>query len=185
MASLQTAYHQNISKTYGFTLVEVVLAMMIMASGLMILTNSWGSTYTRLKKTQVQVQMAALLERKVYEIEKEYKNKSLETIPEEKTDEFGSELPGYSWTMKSQKLELPDLSSMLGGQDDEQNDSGPGGQSMSLTTIIKMFTEHLNKSIKEVKVEIVYTGDKKPQYMDVVFYLIDYDRPLPLPGAGG
>ncbi len=161
----------------AFTLIEVVLAMMIMASGLFILTNSWSGTYNRLKNTQVKVQLAALLERKVVEIEREYKNKSLDSIPEEKEDSFGEDLPEYSWKMTSQKLELPDLSAVLESQQD--------GVKTDLASLMKIFSEHISKSVKEVKVEVTYKDKKKPITVDVVFYMIDYDRPLPVPGGAG
>ncbi len=164
-------------KKTGFTLIEVVLALMVMSSGLFILTNSWSGTYKRLQKTQVQVQLAALLERKVVEIEREYKNKPLDSIPEEKEDNFGEDLADYSWKMTSQKLELPDLSPILQAQDKD-------GVSTDLTSIMKLFTEHLSKSVKEIKVEVTYKDKKKPIRVDVVFYMVDYDRPLPVPGAG-
>lgn len=159
----------------AFTLIEVVLAMMIMASGLFILTNSWSGTYNRLKKTQVKVQLAALLERKVVEIEREYKNKSLDSIPEEKEDSFGEELAEYSWKMTSQKLELPDLSAVMESQQD--------GVKTDLASLMKIFSEHISKSVKEIKVEVTYKDKKKPITVDVVFYMIDYDRPLPVPGG--
>ncbi len=166
----------------GFTLIEVILAMMIIASGLLVLSNSWSGTYSRLRKTQIQVQMAALLERKVIEIEKEYKGKPIDTIPEEKEDTFGSDLPEYSWKMTSQKLELPDITPLLiaGGAN-----GGDSGAKLDLISIMKMFTEHLGKSIREVKIEIIYQDKKKPIHVDVVIYMIDYDRPLPFGGAGG
>ena len=69
-----------VKNSKAFTLIEVVMAMMIMASGLMILTNSWSGTYNRLRKTQIQVQLAALLERKVVEIEREFKGKPLDSV---------------------------------------------------------------------------------------------------------
>lgn len=165
----------------GFTLIEVILAMTIIASGLMVLSNAWSGTYTRLRKTQVQVQMAALLERKIIEIEKEYKGKPIDTIPEEKEDTFGSELPDYTWKMTSQKLELPDISPLLAAT----NASDTGGTNLDLVSIMKMFTEHLSKSIREVKIEIIYHDKKKPITVDVVIYMIDYDKPLPFGGAGG
>ncbi|MBC7754259.1 MAG: prepilin-type N-terminal cleavage/methylation domain-containing protein [Moraxellaceae bacterium] len=168
-----------IKRSSGFTIIEVILAMMIMASGLLILSNSWSGTYTRLRKTQVQVQMAALLERKIIEIEKEYKGKPIDSIPDEKEDTFGSELPEYSWKMTSQKLELPDISPLLKAN----NGSDTGGTKLDLISIMKMFTEHLNKSIREVKVEIIYQDKKKPIRVDVVIYMIDYDKPLPMGGA--
>lgn len=150
---------------------------MVMAAGLFILTNSWSGTYSRLRKTQIQVQIAGLLERKVTEIEREYKGKSLESVPEEKEDNFGSELPQYTWKMTSRKLEIPDMSAMLTAQE--------GGADPTLLQIMKLFSEHLSKSIKEVKVMVIYTEGKKPITADVTIYMIDYDRPLPVPGAGG
>jgi general secretion pathway protein I len=163
----------------AFTLLEVMLAMMVIASGLFILTNSWSGTYNRLRKTQIQVQMASLLERKVVELERDFKGKSLDSIPEEKEDDFGSDVPNFSWTMKSRKLEVPDLSSSLMAQ------SKGDGASEMLLTVMKAFTEHLSKSIKEVKVVVTYHDKKKPMTADVTFYVVDYDRPLPIPGGGG
>ncbi len=162
-------------KQKGFTLIEVVLAMMVMAAGLFILMNSWAGTYNRLRKTQIQVQMVALLERKVSEIEREYKGKSLDSIPEEKEDDFGSEVPGYSWKMKSRLLEVPNLSSSLVSRD--------GGADQTMLMIMKMFTDHLSKSIKEVNISVTYVDKKKPIVSEVTIYMIDYDRPLPIPGA--
>lgn len=168
---------KSLKNKNGFTLIEVVLALVVMASGLFILTNSWAGTYSRLRKTQTQVQVAALLERKVTEIEREYKGKSLESIPEEKEDNFGSELPNFSWKMKSKKLEVPDISASLTAQD--------GGADPNLILIMKTFTEHLSKSIKEVNISVSNTEGRKPLTADVTIYMIDYDRPLPIPGAGG
>jgi general secretion pathway protein I len=162
----------------GFTLIEVILALIVMSAGLFILTNSWSGTYSRLRKTQIQVQLAALLERKVTEIEREYKNKSLESIEDEKEDKFGGDVPDtYSWKMTSKKLEIPDISAALVAQGEGGNDA--------LTTIMKTFTDHLSKCIKEVKVSVINTELGKPLEVDVTIYMIDYDKPLPIPGMGG
>ena len=66
----------------AFTLIEVVLAMMVMASGLFILTSSWSGTYNRLKRTKIHVEMTTLLERKAFEVEREFKGKALDSITE-------------------------------------------------------------------------------------------------------
>ena len=167
----------KLNKKKGFTLLEVVLALVVMASGLFILTNSWASTYSRLRKTQVQVQIASLLERKVTEIEREYKNKSLETIPDEKDDNFGSELPQYSWRLKSKKFEMPNLAALLTAQ--------PGGADATLLSLMNMYTEYLGKCVKEVNVSVIFKEGKKPIIADVTIYMVDYNRTLPLPGASG
>ena len=166
----------SLKKRQGFTLIEVVLAIVVMSSGIFILTNSWSGTYNRLRKTQIQVQLAALLERKITEIEREYKNKSLDSIDEEKEDKFGGDVPDtYSWKMQSKKLEIPDISAALTAQD--------GGANESLILLMKTFTEHLSKSIKEVKISVINTELGKPLVADVTIYMIDYDKPLPIPGA--
>lgn len=167
--------NSKIRSQKAFTLIEVVLALMIMAAGLFILMNSWAGTYNRLRKTQIQVQMVALLEKKVSEIEREYKGKSLDSIPEDKEDDFGSEVPGYSWKMKSRLLEVPDLTASLVSRD--------GGADQTMLMIMKMFTDHLSKSVKEINIAVTYKDKKKPIVSDVTIYMIDYDRPLPIPGA--
>ena len=162
-----------VCKQKGFTLIEVVLAMMIMTVGLSIMATSWNSTYTRLRKTQIQVQLASLLERKVVEIERENKNTSIDNYPESKEDDFGTELPGYSWKMESQKFNLPNLAGIIGGSEDN-----------TLATIFKLFSEHLNKTVLEVKITVFFKDKKKKYEASVVIYKIDYDRPLPIPGVG-
>lgn len=160
----------------AFTLIEVVLALMVMASGLFILTNSWTGTYNRLRKTQNQVQLAALLERKVTEIEREYKGKSLESIPEEKEDDFGSELPGYSWKLVSKKFQMPDLTPLLTSQE--------GGADATLLSLMKTYTEHLSKSVKELKITVTYREGRKPLVADITIYMMDFNRPISVPTAG-
>lgn len=162
----------------AFTLIEVIMALIVISSGLFILTNSWSGTYSRLRKTQIQVQLAALLERKVAEIEREYKNKSLDSIEEEKEDKFGGEVPDtYSWKMTSRKLEIPDLSPLIA--------AGDGGGGPTMMMVMKLFTDHLSKSIKEVKISVINTELSKPLIADVTIYMVDYDRPINLPGLGG
>ncbi len=175
--AVETKLRSEKKNKQGFTLLEVVLALVVMASGLFILTNSWASTYSRLRKTQVQVQIASLLERKVTEIEREYKNKSLESIPEEKEDNFGSELPQYTWRLRSKKFEMPNLSAMLTAQ--------PGGADPILMTLMTTYTEFLSKCIKEVNVSVTFTEGKKPLVADVTIYMVDYNKSLPLPALGG
>lgn len=133
----------------------------------------------RVRKTQLNVEVAALLERKMVEVEMEYQDKPLDSIPEEKEDDFGSEYPQYSWRMTSRELELPDFASALTAQS--------GGSDELTMTIMKTLREHLSKSIKEVKVIVIFKGGKKPLEFSVTQYFVDYDRQIDLPafGAGG
>lgn len=155
----------------GFTLLETLLAVVILASALLLLTNSWNSSYLRLRKTQNQFEVAALLERKMTEIEIEYRGKSVDEISEEKSGDFGKEYPQYEWRMESKKLEIPDISATMAAQD--------GGANPLLQSVIKQLTEGLSKSIKEVTVVVINKNAKpEPLEYSVTTYFIDYNKEL-------
>lgn len=161
----------------GFTLIETVMAMVILSSGIMLLANSWSGSFMRVRKTQLSTEVTALLERKMVEVEMEYAGKSLDSIPEETEDDFGSDYPQYSWRMTSKEFEVPDISATLTAQ--------AGGADEMALTIMKTLTEHLSKSVKEVKVTVIYKGAKKPLEFSVTQYFVDYDREIPMPSMPG
>lgn len=157
----------------GFTLIETLLAMVILSSALLLLTNSWSSSFLRVRKTQQQFEVATLLERKMTEVEIEFKGKSLDEIPEEKSDNFGDKYPQYSWKLNSKKLEIPDLSSLLGGDD------GGGNNQKMMMSLVKQMSETLSKAIKEVTVTVTFKPAKgKPLEYSVTQYFVDYDKEI-------
>jgi general secretion pathway protein I len=156
----------------GFTLLETLLAVVILSSALLLLTNSWGSSYMRIRKTQRQFEVAALLERKMTDVELEYRGKSLDEIQEERgPEEIGEEYPQYQWKMTSRKLELPDISSTLASKE--------GGADAFTMGLVKQLSEGLSKAVKEVTVTIIYTeGKQKPLEYSVTTYFVDFDKEL-------
>lgn len=164
-------------KKRGFTLVETVIAMTIISSGLLLLANSWSGSFMRVRKTQLSTEVAALLERKMVEVELKYTSKPLDSIPEEEEDDFGSEYPQYSWKMESREFEVPDFSAALTAK--------AGGADEMTLTVMKTLATHLSKSIKEVKVTVLVKGGKKPLAFSATQYFVDFDKPLPMPGVPG
>jgi len=161
----------------GFTLLETLLAVVILSAGILLLTQSWSGSFLRLRKTQLNQEVAALLERKMAEIELEYRGKPLDSIKEEDGDDFGSEYPDYRWKMTSREFQSPNLGSIMAGKD--------GGANQMLLTMIQQLTEHLSKTIKEVKVSVIYTKAKKPLEYSIVTYFVDYNKPLSIGGSSG
>jgi general secretion pathway protein I len=160
----------------GFTLLETLLAMIILSTGILLLTNSWSGSFLRIRKTQLNSEVSALLERKMVEVEAEYKDKPLESIPEEKEDDFGSDYPQYSWKLESQEFKIPDLSAGMTSRD--------GGANEMLLSIIKQLSEHLNKSVKEVRVTVLYKPKSgKELSFSVTRYYVDFNKELPMPGV--
>lgn len=167
-----------IQKSKGFTLLEVIMAVAIMSTGILLVTMSWSGTFQRMKKTQINTEVVALIERKMAELDAKYKNKPLESIPEAEEDNFGDEYPQYSWKMESRQFEMPDLTSYLTARE--------GGADQFTTMTMKTFTDHLSKTIKEIRLTVIYKPTNKPEqtYTVTTFY-VDYNKEPPMPGGLG
>ena len=117
---------------------------------------------------------AFLLDSKMVELENTYA-KQVDRIPENDGGEFENN-PGYTWSMKSQKFTMPDLRSLIIA-------SGEGNE--NLLALIDKLTEFFNESVIEMQVQIKYTKGKKSVKYRATTFMIDFDKPLPLPGLGG
>lgn len=159
----------------GFTLLEVMVALVIVSGVILALANSWSGSFMRIRKSALNNDVATLLERKMIEIEAKYKDKMIGEIPEEATGDFGSDVPNYRWELKSRDLELPDLTAVLVGQE--------GGADEMLITMIKQTTEFLSQSIKEVKISVFAKVKGKEKEYSAVQYFIDYNKDFALGGA--
>jgi general secretion pathway protein I len=147
------------------------VALVILSTSLILLSNSWVGTYSRIRKAQLNFVVSALLERKMTEIELKYRGKPLQSIPDEEEDDFGEGYEQYTWEMKSKELKLPDISAAMTAQE--------GGADQLTMSLVKQLTEGISKSVKEVQVTVLYkTGRKEPAVMkwSVTTYFIDYDR---------
>jgi len=160
----------------AFTLVEVLIAMSLLATALLLLMNSWTMATGRIKKTQTAFEMASLLERKMNDFERKYKGKPLSEIQDSEEDDFGDEYPQYSWKMAAKKLEMPDIAASLSARE--------GGVDAMTQTVIKQLTDQLSKSIKEVTITVILKTGKKNIEISATTYFVDYDQPLNLGGVG-
>lgn len=168
--------HKQSNSQKGFTLLETVIAMVILAGALVILSSSWSASFMRVKKAQRYFEASTLLERKMTEIDLQFRGKSLDSIPDSKEGEFDG-VDDYTWKMTAKKLEIPDFSSSLASRD--------GGVDEMTMSIIKQLTEAMSKSVKEVTVTVIYTKAKKPIEYSVTTYFVDYNKEIPLGMPGG
>ena len=84
--------------------------------------------------------------------------------------------PGYSWVMKSQFFELPDMSGAMTSRE--------GGADEILLTILRTTSEFVKQSTKEVSVTVIYRGKKGSEIKHTVTSdFVDYTKDLPLPGG--
>lgn len=164
------------AKSGGFTLLEVLIAMAILTGVIITLSQTWSGNYNRLRKITLANNVATLLERKMTEIEAQYRAQPVSQIPEEDSGDFGDQLSSYSWTLKSRKFEMPNVTALLTSQE--------GGANELLITMVKQLSEFLSKAIKEVTVSIIFkSGSKKATY-EATTYFVDWEQELNIPGGG-
>lgn len=163
----------------GFTLLEVLVAMIIILGAILVVTNAWSGNLARLEKSRINDTMAILLQRKMTEVELKYQTKPIAEIPEEESGDFGGAYPQYTWTMTSKEFEMPNVADSLIARE--------GGADQALIQIMTQMTEMMGKAIKEVAVTVVYTSKRSKNQLKqtVGTYFIDYNTPLPIGGGGG
>lgn len=163
----------------GFSLIEVLLALSILSGALLVVSMAWSTSNLRLKKMKTNYQVAYLLDYKVSELERKYRNE-ITLLPDEEEGDF-SDLSDiykdYTWKLVSKKFELPDLTPLLS---QNQESSNP-----MMSMVLKQMTEFFNQSVKELTVTIIYKYKKNTVQYSASTFLIDYNQVLPMPNMGG
>jgi len=107
MKSFLTLSFQNLKNNKkGFTLIEVLVAVTIMAGVVTTVALAWNTNTLRIRKSQNFNIVSSLIEQKMTELEVEYEDKKLTEIPEELSGDFGSDYPKYRWTFTSQDFQI-------------------------------------------------------------------------------
>jgi general secretion pathway protein I len=151
--------------------------MAILSGALVLLSNAWGGAFRSIKKGKQQHEVSLLLERKMTELDLEFRGKPLTEIPEEREEDFGKEFPDAKWKMKSREFEFPDLSPMLGSSNEKPDEM--------TEMIFKQLSEVIKKSVKEVKVTVMVNDGKKLKEYSAVTYFVDYNQTLSSGAAEG
>jgi general secretion pathway protein I len=158
----------------GFTLIEVLVAMVILTGGVMVIANSWSGNFMRIRNSRVNNTMAALLERKMTEMEIKYRDKSVDEIADSEAGEFGPQYPGYRWEMSAQKFEMPDMSGALIARD--------GGADEMTLMIVRTVQDFIKEVVKEMSVTVYYRARNGNEIKNsVTTYFVDYSKDLPVP----
>lgn len=165
----------------GFTLIEVLIAIAILAGLALMVSSSWSGNVRRYQKAKINVQAAELLQRKLLEIEARY-SKNVPSLPIEQlqTGTFEeTRFSDYSWEWEARALELPDLSAMI----------STDGEDTILVAVLNQFRDYLVASIKEIKVTVKYQKGKnvEPLKFTVATYMVDYNQNISMgmPGVEG
>lgn len=163
----------------GFSLIEILIALTILASSLVVISTAWSTTMQRMRKMKMQYQAGFLLDYKVSDFERMYKDK-LGQLPEDESGNFedlGAEYKAFTWRLQSKKFELPDLTPILAQRKQ--------GADVILSTMMGQLSDYFREAAREVTVTITYTYKKQSLKYSATTFLVDYNQQLPMPGMGG
>ncbi len=159
----------------GFTLVEVMIAVIIMTGVIVSVNAVWSGNLMRVRRANMYSNMAFLLEQKMAEVEVLYRGKPLDEIPDEDSGDFGADFAEYSWQITSQEFEMPDLSGAMIAE------QGPVDE--LFLQLIQQTTEMINQSVREVSVSVTMTAPNGRRVShNVTTYFVDFN--VGLPGGG-
>ena len=159
----------------GFTLLEVLIALMIIAGSIVALSTAWSNNFMRFRKSKNYHQVALLLERKMVELEEEFRDKPVASMPEKLNGNFGKDFPKARWEFESQDFVMPNLKPLMISE-------GQGND--MLLGIVQRMEDYFNASVKEAKLTVfVKINKNKEVKYTITRYFVDYSQQLG--GAGG
>ena len=167
-----------IKKNLGFTLIEVLVALLLVSGTALVTTNMWSRNLLYIGGSRIYDKVAFLLDQKISELEVQYSN--IEELPEIEEGDFGKEYPDFRWEMESQPFDMPDISSLL--------IEGAGSEGIDNTTLslIGQVKDLIRNSVKEVKVTVFVKYKKRERSYSVVTYFTSQNVDLSsVVGAGG
>ncbi len=161
----------------GFSLIEVMIAMLILSGAMIALSQSWSGSLFSFRKAQSVNTIVSLLKKKTTELEIKYKGLSFNEIPKDEAGGFDQGYEDFTWQSETQDLEFPDLSQVLISKE--------GGANEMLLTVVKQMTDFFSKSIKELRVSIIWKSAKREVKYSIVTYLVNNQEAGSFAGAGG
>lgn len=147
----------------GLTLLEMVIALALLASALLIVIESQFQGIFRARKTQIQFEMTLLLKTQMNRILEEYAIKGYQNLPETLSGDFGQDYPGYRWELKTQ----PAPEGIV-AQHFNFAQSDP-----LLNSIIQSLDELARRSWKQVTLSVTYDKARKPITRQVTTWVVD------------
>ncbi|MDZ4678256.1 MAG: prepilin-type N-terminal cleavage/methylation domain-containing protein [Oligoflexia bacterium] len=154
----------------GFTLIEVLMSILLLATTSVILYQSWNGSLLAVRKGRTYSTIALLLQKKAVEFELETKDKTVDDIKDEETGDFGSEYADYKWEIKAKPFTVPSLF--------PKNADGEN-QNELMTLVIKTLTDYFEKAVREIQITVVYSHGTKVQRHSLSTIYIDYKKELP------
>lgn len=159
-----------IKKNKGFTLIEILISLLILAGSTLIISRIGSGNQKRTIKINDYHTIVHLMETKIAELEFEWRKKNFDSIPKELKGEFETE-KHFSWSVKTQKLNLSNPQQLMKLGDQQKDFS---------LKILKVISEFLSSAILETKLTIHYKKGIFKSAYSMTTYIVDHNKEVQL-----
>lgn len=149
----------------GFTLIEILGSILILSLLAAVSSQITYGNFKKAQKAKILRKSNTLLQLKMSELEAEYKNESIISLPNEDKGKFEQE-PNYSWEYITQPFQMPSALTLLQTQELAQNDIN--------IKVIEVIRDILTKTIIELKLTVVYSKGLQQLKYSLSSYFVNY-----------
>ena len=149
----------------GFTLVEVILAVVILSGSLLVFMTTWRSSRALFQRSMLNEEVAMLLEKKVSDIQMEFGDNPTQ-IPEEASDQFEEPYKQYKWSIQTRPFDISIIKSLASSQE--------GGVDDIMLSVIDQFVDVSKQAVREVKITVSTQIGKKELSYSLSTLFVDF-----------
>ncbi|MBI2711859.1 MAG: prepilin-type N-terminal cleavage/methylation domain-containing protein [Bdellovibrio sp.] len=161
----------------GFTLLEVLIAIMIMAMALgSIIAIQGGAIVATARAKQMNI-VAMLARNQMIETEFKFRGKTFEEMKKEDGGTFDPPYQDYTWKSVAKEIQFPQLSAL---SPQKSEGKGGGGTSEIQELVTKLTTNFLSKAMREVTVSVLWKQSGKEQSFSLTTYWVNLNHEFSL-----
>lgn len=158
----------------GFTLLEVLIAIMIMAIALGSIIAIEGGSIVATTRAKTMNIVAMLAKNQMIETEFKFRGKTFEEFKKEDGGTFEAPYQDYKWKMTVKEMKFPQLANM------KPPGSGGGGSTEIQEMVTKLTTNFLSKALREVTVSVLWKQSNKEQSFSLTTYWVNLNHEFSL-----
>jgi general secretion pathway protein I len=166
---------QNLRAEKGFTLLEVMIAIGVLAIGIGAILTAENNSLDVTLRAKRMTTVATLARNTIIDAERELQGKTFEEVKEKSTGKFDAPYADYSWERVIKEVTFPNITGAGGGSG---GSGGAGGDTEvpGVERVVKIATAYLSKSTREITVTIRWTDRKEDQSFTVSQYWVDLNH---------
>ncbi|MBK8479979.1 MAG: prepilin-type N-terminal cleavage/methylation domain-containing protein [Proteobacteria bacterium] len=173
------------AESSGFTLVEVMVALAILALALTVVAEAQQAGMRRTLRAQFVTTATMLAREKMIDVEERLYEKGFSQFEEEQEGDFeGEGLERFRYRVTIDKVELPSgldaqaLAGALGGREGSEGSAGGAGGATAiggqlLGGQLELFRTVLEQSIRRVSLQVLWREGRSEQQVQVDAYFTD------------